>query len=279
MIKRKNRKIHLLMLAISWLLPALACNLPTLAPTTEDLFVSTRTPISTFTLAPTTTRIQPSATSPASASPTATTGPTPTFSPGFNESFDTDLSAWNDLFILTTQASGGRIQTSLSQRNGMLTFNLDDKETYLYRFHKAPQQADIYVNVEYRIEGQKENQVGLVCRAAADQSSWYEARISGTGVFQIYYYSRARKTQENLNPFVPLLQNSANEDAFTSGQMNLVRFTCRGNKLTLDLNQGKQIFEVEDNRLQGGGLVGFGAMTYTNLPATLQIEEVNAGVP
>ena len=181
--------------------------------------------------------------------------------------------------MLTTQTAGGRIQTTLSQRSGILTFNLNDIETYLYRFHKAPQQADIYVNIEYYIEGQKENQVGVVCRAAADQSSWYEARISGTGVFQIYYYSRARKTQENLNPFVPLLQSSANTDAFNAGQMNLIRFTCRGNKLALDFNQGKQIFEVEDNRIQSGGLVGFGAMTYSNLPATLQIDEVNAGIP
>ncbi len=43
--------------------------------------------------------------------------------------------------------------------------------------------------------------------------------------------------------------------------------------------QGKQVFEVEDNRIQSGGLVGFGAMTYSKLPATLQIDEVNAGIP
>lgn len=276
MIKRGRKRFTLLILAAAWLLPALACNLPTLAQPTEQLFVKTRTPISTFTLAPPPTRIPPTATFPP---PTATIGPTPTFSPGFNESFDADMSAWNDLFVLTTQAPGGRIQTSVSQRSGMLTFNLADKETYLYRFNKAPQVADIYVNIEYRIEGQKDNQVGLVCRAADDQSSWYEARISGTGVFQIYYYSRARKTQEDLNPFIPLLQASADSDAFTSGQMNLVRFTCRGNKLSLDFNQGKQVFEVEDDRIKTGGLVGFGAMTYTNLPATLQIDEVNAGVP
>ena len=272
----RHPRFALLWLAAACLLPALACNAPTFAQPTEQLFVKTRTPISTFTLAPPPTRIPPTETFPP---PTATTGPTPTFAPGFRESFDADLSAWNDLFVLTTQAPGGRIQTTITQRNGMLTFTLADKETYIYRFNKAPQQADIYVDAEYRIEGQKENQVGLVCRAAADLSSWYEARISGTGVFQIYYYSRARKTQEDLNPFVPLFQSSASEGVFDSGQMNLVRFSCHGNKLALDFNQGKQVFEVEDDRLKDGGLVGFGAMTYTNLPATLQIDEVNAGIP
>ncbi len=270
-----SRRI-LAFLIIAMVFPALACNMPTPSQEPGGLFENTRTPISTFTLAPSPTRLQPTNTFPPS---TATPGPTPTYAPGFNESFDGDWSAWNDLFVLTTQAAGGRIQTTASIKNGLLTFNLADKETYLYRFHKNPQQADLSVEIQYSMEGQKDNQVALVCRAAEDQSRWYEARISGTGVFEIYYYSKARKIQEDLNPFIPLLQGAADAAAFEAGQMNRVRFTCQGIKLKLDFNQGKQVFEVEDDRITGGGLAGFGTMTYANPPAVVQITEVNAAVP
>ncbi len=184
-----------------------------------------------------------------------------------------------DWFTLTTRAPGGALQSTFKQSNGLLTITLTDKETYLYHYFKLPQPADSYIEAEFKVDGQKENQAALICRAAQDQSAWYEARISGTGVYQIYRYNRSLKTEENLNPFVPLAQGAAAGGAYDSGQMNLVRLTCRGPRLSLDFNQGRQTIEVEDDHLQSGGLLGFGVMTYANPETTIQFDEVNAGLP
>ena len=272
----RPRWVSWLLLFLACLVPAIACNLPGQGQPTEELFFSTRTPVSTNTLAPPPTRIPPSPTIPL---PSITPGPTPTYQPGFSEPFDLPLTAWLDWFTLTTQAPGGVLQSTFKQNNGVLTITLADKETYLYRYYKLPQPADSYIEAEFSIEGQKENQIALVCRATADHSDWYEARISGTGVFQIYRYSLARKTQDDLNPFIPLVESAASADAFNPGQMNLVRFNCQGNKLSLNFNQGKQVISVDDDHLQQSGLSGFGVMAYSNLPTTIQFDEVNAGLP
>jgi len=265
-----------LALLLAMLAPALACNLPGQAQPTEVLFPSTRTPISTNTHGPSATLIPPSATFPM---PSLTVSPTPTYQPGFQEPFDAVVQNWLDWYTLTTRAAGGNLKTGFKQANGMLTVTLADQETYLYRFYKLPQPADSFIETEFRMDGQKENQVALVCRAAQDQSAWYEARISGTGVFQIYSYSRARKTQEDLNPFVPLAQGAASAGAFDAGQFNLVRLTCQGNRLSLNFNQGRQVIDVEDDRLRSDGLLGIGVMAYGNPDTIIQFDEVNGGKP
>lgn len=265
-----------LALVLALLAPAVACNLPGQAQPTEVLFPSTRTPISTNTPGPSATLIPPSATFPL---PSVTISPTPTYQPGFQESFDAVTQNWLDWYTLTTRALGGNLKTGFRQANGMLTVTLADQETYLYRFYKLPQPADSYIEAEFKIDGQKENQAALVCRAAHDKSAWYEARISGTGVYQIYYYSRARKTQEDLNPFVPLSQGTASAGAFDSGQFNLVRLTCQGNRLSLNFNQGRQVIEIDDDRLRSDGLLGIGVMAYGNPDTVIQFDEVNGGLP
>jgi hypothetical protein len=258
------------------LLPALACNLPSQAEPTLALFPNTRTPISTNTFGPTATWLQPGATQPHL---TPTTGPTSTYDPGFQATFDQPLENWLDWFTLTTRAPGGQLSSSFSQRNGRLSIELADAETYLYRYYKLPQPADSYVEARFLIDGQKENQLALVCRAAEDHSAWYEARISGTGGYQLYRYSLARKTRDGLNPFLNLGSGSADRDAFQPGEINLVRFTCQGNTLSLTFGGGKQRIQVEDEALRAEGLLGFGVVGYDNFPTSIQIGEIDAGRP
>jgi hypothetical protein len=277
---KMKRPRYLVLLLAAWLLPTLACNLPIQDQGPDKLATAlfpldTRTPISTFTMAPSPTRLQPSATQPITAGPPTVT---PTYASGFSEPFDTQVTHWNDFWVLSTQAAGGKIQSTFGQKNGILTLNLVDKETYLYRFYTAPQPVNIYIEAELSIDGKKDNMAGLVCRAASDQSTWYEARVSGIGEFQIFRYNKARKTEQGLNPYLQLLQGTLDPGAWSQGQMNLIRFTCSGSRLTLDINQGKQRVEVEDTNIQAGGLVGFSAITYTNLPAVIQIDEINAGI-
>lgn len=258
------------------LLPALACHVPTSAiPASTALFFE-RTPVSTFTMAPTRTFAVPTATS---APPTTTPTITPTSPPGFSEPFDAPLERWEDVFVLTTQASGGRIQSTFNVSNGMLTLTLVDRETYLYRFYRAAQPANVFVELEVSIEGQKENTAALICRADEGRTAWYEARVSGNGDYTIYRYSKARKTELDLNPFLELVSGKASATAFTPGAMNVVRLICQGTRISLDFNRGTQRIDVEDDAISTGGAVGFGVMAYANPPATFQFDEVNAGLP
>lgn len=275
------RPVALLVL-LTMILPALACNFPGQANAQPTLALQPNTPIATITLGPTAT-LFPTATfpppSPTPPLPTATITLTPTFSPGFQEQFDAEMQGWTDYVVLTTQAAAGRLTSSLTQSGGWLTLALNDQETYLYRFFKAAQPADIFVEFEFMMDGQMENDAALVCRASPDQSQWYEARIAGNGEFAIYRYEKARKTNQGLNPYILLARGSAAQKAYDRGELNLVRFTCQGTQLTLDFNLGSQRYTTEDDALSSGGLVGFGAMTYSQVPVTIQIDEINAGLP
>lgn len=255
------------------ILPMLACNMPGQVQPTPGLFSNTRTPINTITLGPTLTPIPPSQTPPP---PTPTPGPSPTYAPGFKESFDLPLDNWQDLYVLTTRAPGGRISTAIRRSNGVLTYTLADVETYLYQFYKLPQPLDQYIEMEVRIDGQKENQAALVCRANEDRSAWYEARLSGTGAYQIFRYDLSRKDQD-LNPFVLLQEGQATESAFRAGDFNLARLTCQGNRIVLTVNN-QQNFEVENDQLRGGWM-GYAVFAFSNPDAVIQFDEINAGIP
>ncbi len=265
--------LALLIFVAAGMLPALACNLPGQA---NPFWLIANTPIPTFTLAPTNTFPPPTAMPPP---PTATITLTPTYSPGFQEGFENPLDRWSDYVVVTKQAIAGRLQSTFSQKGGILTLNMVDKETYLYRFYNSPQPKDIYVEFEFIMDGQKDNAAALICRAAEDQSSWYESRISGNGDYAIYRYSKARKTDQGLNPYVLINQGKAPATAYEPGKQNVIRFTCQGNQLSLDFNLGRERITAIDDGISSGGFAGFGAMTYSNLPVTIQIDEVNAGLP
>jgi hypothetical protein len=68
-----------------------------------------------------------------------------------------------------------------SVQDGILVFNLRDNETYIYKFVKGSNTDDSVIEAKWKSNGQSMNGVALICRAAEDNSSWYEFRISSQG--------------------------------------------------------------------------------------------------
>ncbi len=270
-----KKHLRLWLWALAWVIfPLLACNLPLSGSSepTPDLFPSMSIPtvtVSAETVIPPTSTFLPTYTQP----------PTPTLPPGFDETFDAGLENWKDLFVLTTRAPGGRLTSRIRQDSGALIFEMQDAESYLYRLHRSIMPPDMVVEAEVSVDGQKDNGFMLVCRADETMSNWYEARISGTGVFWILRYDRARKEREKKNPYVQLLEGVAPTEVFRIGERNRVRFSCLEDRLSLQFNDRGQVFLVENTDWRQGSFAGFGVYTYEKLPVTVRFEQVRASLP
>ncbi|WP_322507302.1 hypothetical protein [Anaerolinea sp.] len=258
-----------------WLcFPILACNLPISVQSepTPDLFFTT--PVPTVTMF-SQTRNLPTSTF----LPTYTMPPTPTLPPGFDETFDAGLENWKDLYVLTTRAPGGKLSSRIRQSAGVLIFDMQDAETYLYRIHRSVMSPNMVVEAEVSVDGQKDNGFMLVCRVDESLSNWYEARVSGTGAFWILRYDRALKEREKKNPYVQLMSGTVPADVFRVGETNSVRFSCLENRISLQFNGRGEVYSVENGDWRQGTFAGFGVFTYEKLPVTVRFERVRASQP
>jgi hypothetical protein len=193
-------------------------------------------------------------------------------STSFTEEFDLSNKDWTDDYWVTTQAPQYRELTKPSMViDGILSFNLVDNETYIYKFHNGDAGQDVTIETKFINKGQPNNGVALVCRVAPDYSSWYEARVSAQGKWSITRYDRSLKENEDKNPYVLQKEGVMRPKLVTPMKPNTVNFACIGTKLTLTVN-GEEVYTRNTNELMQTGLVGLGVMSYNNLPVMIDID-------
>jgi hypothetical protein len=199
----------------------------------------------------------------------------------FRDEFDLSNDNFTDDFILTTQAANrDLVQTEPSTvQDGILEFRIRDAETYIYKFVKGSVAEDAVIESKWISKGQSLNGIALVCRAAEDNSSWYEARISAQGDWQILRYDRSIKEADPFkNPFVTVKKGVAKPKLVRPAGDNVSKFSCVGTKLTYEVN-GTKLVETNNNDIKGGGMVGIGVMSSTFLPAQILFDYYSATTP
>jgi len=218
--------------------------------------------------------IPPEATATTAAKPTATLKPTLDTSGSVNDTFDQDSQNWNKPLIVTTQARV--LSSTFKVFKGHLVYDLTDKETYAYQFNKTAMPANVSLETTYTNQGELNNGVVLTCRAAADNSTWYEVRVSSQGPVNFYLYDRSRKENGGKNPYVEIGAGAVNFNSLFPDKPNILKFTCNGDKLSIDINNGLKKFETTDKTLTGGGLVGLGGISHEDPGVSISFDEFKA---
>jgi hypothetical protein len=199
----------------------------------------------------------------------------------FRDEFDLANDNFTEDFILTTQAANRDLmQTEPSTvQDGIMEFMIRDSETYIYKFVKGSSVEDSVIEAKWISKGQSLNGIALVCRAAEDNSSWYEARISAQGNWQILKYDKSvRDANEFKNPFKELKKGVTKKGLIKPARDNVTKFSCVGSKLTYELN-GTVLGETANADIKGGGMVGLGVMSSTFLPAQIDFDYYSATTP
>ncbi len=193
-------------------------------------------------------------------------------SASFREEFELSNEEWSEDYWVTTQAAQYREITKPSMViDGVLSFNIQDKESYIYKFHNNDAGQDVTLETKFLNKGHPNNGVALVCRVASDYSSWYEARVSPQGKWAIYRYDKARKEFEGKNPYIPLKEGVMRPKLASPMKPNTVNFSCIDTKLTLSFN-GEEVYVSNNNELMQTGLVGLGVMSYDLMPVQVEFE-------
>jgi hypothetical protein len=211
------------------------------------------------------------------AAPTNTPVPEKAKEKSYYDDFSNANASWSELVTVTTQSQPGTMKTNPVINNGKMQFVFLDKETYLYKFYTNPTDADVVLETKVQGAGALENGMALVCRSKNDYSTWYEARVSSLSQYTIYRYDKSLRDSGG-NPYISLQKGGLQIDMFGPTKENVVRFTCKGSSLKLEVNN-KTIATVEDGTLKDGGLAGLGAMSGTLMPVDIRFDYFSYGQP
>jgi hypothetical protein len=219
-----------------------------------------------------------------SSEPSPSSGPTQPASPPaqpaapapqtFTETFDQTNDHWSDPLIVTSQAPGRDPLYKLSLENGRLRVALQDKETYLYSFFNDQFGSPASISITYEYRTLNESGVALVCRANAEKTDWYEARlIAGESKYDLYAYHK-RQSEDDQNPYTLLAQGVLQIKEFSPVKSNVVTFTCADKELKLDLNNGARVITQSVDGAVRGSLLGIGVMSYDTVPVNIDYKTV-----
>ena len=199
----------------------------------------------------------------------------------FHDDFDMESDSYSEDTITTTQAvTRDQVQTEPSSvQDGILTFNIRDNETYIYKLINDSMTENAVIEAKWKSNGQSLNGVSLLCRASEDFSGWYEFRMSAQGEWQLLQYDRTiRDNDPYKNPYVTIKKGQAKQKLVRVTGDNVSKFTCNGNKLSYEVN-GTKIIETTNTKIKGGGLVGIGVMSSVYLPVVIQWDYLDVSQP
>lgn len=210
------------------------------------------------------------------AAPTATAVAEAETEKSLYDDFSQTVEGWEDVHVVTSQAVG-KPKSGASLKEGMLVFDFQEMETYLYKFYGKASTADVVIEAKVQGTGKLQNGMALVCRASEDKSAWYEARVTSVGKYGIYRFDQSAK-DAGKNPYALIKEGGLPVDVFGPTKENVVRFTCQGDQLKLEAN-GNELATAQDANLSEGGLPGVGAMSSNELPVSIRFDYFSYGQP
>jgi S1-C subfamily serine protease len=174
------------------------------------------------------------------------------------EEFDSDLPDWSYFFFGEDNAD-----FELTTDSSMLTFDIDDPNTYVYLTY------DPYIYTDVRLDASVLNQAGtnnnmfsLVCRVDEDLG-WYEFNVTSGGLWYLFRFD------ESSSEWVTLW-NGGSTNIKTGQNQNIFSLVCEGTKISAYIND-KLMKTVTDTRI-AEGQIGLSVSSFEDTPVKISFE-------
>lgn len=179
----------------------------------------------------------------------------------FTENFDQDPQ-WN--YFLT---SGDEDKTKVEFSSGLMTFNLQALDTYVYYMYEAFTYRDVRVDIRAENRGKNNNNVSLVCRASDDEG-WYEFSTEGGGLWYLYAVVPGSDGKLRYNTI-----DSGGVLSLRQGkEVNEFTMICKGNEIQLLVND-VEIKKIKENKYAlRDGFVGFNISSLNVTPIIVEVD-------
>lgn len=214
-------------------------------------------------------QILPTATEPEPTEPPATEAPAteapppteeaPATSQFFTEEFDSEAALANwDSFSL---GSGEDNKLVIQQEGDHLLFDLGDEDLYVYYMYTPHEYDDVSIKLNAENRGRNNNNVSLVCRMNSEGTQWYEFSVESGGLWYLY----------GVDDKYNVIANGGTNALQQGKAVNEYGMTCKGDEITLFIND-EEIRRVKDNTYGfSRGLVGFNISSLNVLPITVEV--------
>lgn len=191
------------------------------------------------------------------------------------ETFDQDTGNWSDPLVVTSQAQGHDPRVKITSGAGVMNFAISDKETYVYSFYTKGLDGAATIEADFQNKGAHNTGIALVCKANEEQTSWFEARVSGgDNQYKFFKYDKKLKEEQDKNPYVLLGKGRMQVDQYSPMKRTHIVFTCSDGELSIDVNKGKVKASQPLEEDIEGSLFGVGVLTADLMPGNLDFETV-----
>ena len=186
---------------------------------------------------------------------------------------DVKTESWSEPRVVT----GNSNRVTTATEGEVMKFEIQDQETYIYRFYEGKEFDDVTVETTVENFGNTNNGIALICRATA--AGWYEFRISSSGNYAIYRFEQKLK-DSGKNPYT-LIMNGASTAINAGFKTNKLTFTCQGNSLKPFVNDTeiKSINKPFEDGAYTSGQSGIGVMSYSDFPVKVDFKGVSVVKP
>lgn len=196
--------------------------------------------------------------------PTEPPAPAPTEEPArsmyFTEEFDQDP-AWD--YFLTY---GDENNVEVEFKNGLMTFDLQETDTYAYYIYEDQEYRDVRIDIRAENRGKNNNNVSLVCRASDE--GWYEFSTEGGGLWYLY----AVTINEKKNAVYNIVDNGGAQSLKQGKEVNEYGMICKGNEISLIVND-KLLKKITESKYSfRDGMVGFNISSLNVTPIILEVD-------
>ena len=186
----------------------------------------------------------------------------------YTEEFDANYNS--DNWTTFTLGSGSDKNLVIQQEGDYLSFDLGDKNLYVYHMYNPYIYQDVSLTLNAENRGRNNNNVSLVCRMNKDETQWYEFSVESGGVWYLYAYDHGKYN---------VLDNGGTNALKQGKDVNEYKMDCAGNEITMSIN-GSELKTVKDTTYgYDEGFVGFNISSLNVLPITVNVNWFDIAQP
>jgi hypothetical protein len=194
-----------------------------------------------------------------------TEAPAPTDPPAasekyFTEEFDQDP-AWD--YFLT---AGDKDKITVKFEDSLAKFDLEGTDIYAYYLYEAQEYDDVRIDMRAENRGRNNNNVSLVCRATT--KGWYEFSTEGGGLWYLYGVT----INDKKEPVYNRIDKGGTQALKQGKEVNDYGMSCKGDEITLYINDKKIKTITSTNYDFPSGYVGFNISSLNVTPIILNVD-------
>jgi len=201
---------------------------------------------------------------PVQATPVPTPIPPQGSQPYYTEEFDKVPDNWSYEIL-----KGNENKTDITVGKGVMTFDINDYDTYAYVFYDDWTYEDVYLEASAKNRGYNNNMITLVCRYS--EEGFYEVNIKNDGLYYMYVYTPSYGYKR--------LYNGGSRQIKTGQQSNVFAMTCIGDEISLYVNGTLERSVTDTYHQLPEGQIGVGVSSFSAIPVTVDIDYVTISRP